>query len=255
MIAVELAFQFPCFNTLHLRQRGRTGILPQMSISPRSPIHPPSPDCPTGRTARLPQFTKGMRIGIFGGTFNPPHEGHRLVSLTALKRQRLDAVWWLVTPGNPLKENSGLPPLSVRMQAAQKIASHPKITITSFEAEIGTRYTYDTISYLRARCPGVHFVWLMGADNLASFHRWQNWKGIARLMPLAVIDRPRSTLRAVNSPAGHFLARRRVSEHAAAALVTRDPPAFIFLHGPRSDLSSTELRARGITPQDALTIL
>jgi nicotinate-nucleotide adenylyltransferase len=186
-----------------------------------------------------------MRIGIFGGTFNPPHGGHRLVSLTAIRRLKLDAVWWVVTPGNPLKENAGLPSLDVRMRAAQQIANHPKIVISSFEAEIGTRYTYDTIAYLKAHCSGVHFVWLMGADNLASFHRWQNWKGIARLMPLAVIDRPHSTLRAVSSRAAHYLAKRRVPEHRAPSLPTCRTPAFIFLHGPRSDLSSTELRAKG----------
>jgi nicotinate-nucleotide adenylyltransferase len=184
-----------------------------------------------------------MRIGIFGGTFNPPHEGHRLVSLTALKRLRLDAVWWVVTPGNPLKENSNLPPLAARMSAAAKIANHPRVAITAFEAEIGTRYTYDTVRYLRKRCPGVDFVWLMGADNLASFHRWQNWRGIADLMPIAVIDRPRSTLRAVNAKAAHFLSKRRVPEYMANRLAVMDTPAFVFLYGPRADVSSTELRA------------
>ncbi len=237
-----------------MRPAGLKYIIPAMSISARSPIVTPPPDCPTGRPARLPVFAKGMRIGIFGGTFNPPHEGHRLVSLTALRRLQLDAVWWVVTPGNPLKENSGLPGIDVRMQAAARMANHPRITITSFEAEIGTRYTFDTISYLKKRCPGVHFVWLMGADNLASFHRWQNWKGIANLMPLAVIDRPRSTLRAANCRGAHFLAKRRVKEEDAAALVTRDPPAFIFLHGPRSELSSTELRVRGGEFQNPLAI-
>ena len=186
-----------------------------------------------------------MRVGIFGGSFNPPHEGHRLVSTTALKRLRLDAVWWVVTPGNPLKENSNLPPLAARMKAAAAVADHPRVAITAFETEIGTRYTYDTVRYLKKRCPGVDFVWLMGADNLASFHRWQNWRGIARAMPIAVIDRPRSTLRAVHGVAAAYLSKRRIAEHRAKILATMKAPAFVFLYGPRADVSSTELRGRG----------
>lgn len=215
-----------------------------MSITSRSPLIAPAPGGRKGLPARVPAFAPGMRVGLFGGTFNPPHEGHRLVSLTALKRLRLDAVWWLVTPGNPLKENSRLPSLETRMRAAQDIADHPRVVITGVEAEIGARYTYDTLSYLRRRCPGVDFVWLMGADNLASFHRWQNWRGIARLMPIAIIDRPRSTLQAMNGMAAHHLARRRIPEQAAATLASRDTPAFVFLYGPRADVSSTDLRAR-----------
>jgi len=131
-----------------------------------------------------------MRIGLFGGTFNPPHEGHRLASLIALKRLKLDAVWWLVTPGNPLKENAGLPPLHERIEAARALADHPRIIVTGLEAQIGTRYTFDTIDHLTRRCAGVRFAWIMGADNLASFHRWQRWREIAALTPIAVIDRP-----------------------------------------------------------------
>ena len=112
-----------------------------------------------------------MRIGLFGGTFNPPHEGHRLASLIALKRLKLDTVWWLVTPGNPLKENAGLPPLHERIEAARALADHPGIIVTGLEAQIGTRYTFDTIDHLTRRCAGVRFAWIMGADNLASFHR------------------------------------------------------------------------------------
>jgi len=225
-----------------LRFCAHPGIIILMSIMPRSPLIAPAPGGRRGLPARLPPFAPGMRIGIFGGSFNPPHEGHRLVGMTALKRLGLDAVWWVVTPGNPLKDTSGLPPLATRMKAAAKIADHPRVFITAFEAEIGTRYTYDTVSYLRKRCPGVQFVWLMGADNLASFHRWQNWRGIADLMPIAVIDRPRSTLRAVNSKAAHFLQPRRVPEHLAPRLAAAKPPAFVFLYGPRADVSSTELR-------------
>lgn len=194
-----------------------------------------------------------MRIGLFGGTFNPPHGGHRLASVTALKRLKLDAVWWLVTPGNPLKENSALPPLQARIEAARKVANHPRIVVTGLEAAIGTRYTFDTIEFLTKRCPGVRFVWIMGADNLTSFHRWQRWREIARLVPIAVIDRPRSTLKGAHSRTAAFLAPYRLDEADGGLLARRGAPGFVFLHGPRSDLSSTDLRNRGLglTPQES----
>ena len=186
-----------------------------------------------------------MRIGLFGGTFNPPHSGHRLVSTIALARLRLDAVWWLVTPGNPLKQNDGLPPLDTRMAAAEAMADHPRIAVTGVEAEIGTRFTFDTVAYLTRRCPGVKFVWIMGADNLANFHRWQRWRDIAALAPIAVIDRPGSTLKAVNSRGGAWLTPYRLDESDAGLLADAVPPAFTFIHAQRSDMSSTELRRRG----------
>ena len=196
---------------------------------------------------RLPRHSPGMRIGLFGGSFNPPHDGHRLASLLALKRLRLDAVWWLVTPGNPLKDTSGLPSLEARMEAARRVAGDPRIIVTGIEARIGTRYTFDTVDWLARRCAGVHFVWLMGADNLASFHRWQRWREIARILPIAVIDRPKSTLKAAHSRAAIWLAPRRFNEADAALLAIARPPAFVFLHGPRSDQSSTALRNAGLT--------
>lgn len=210
--------------------------------------HEPSPlGAPHhGGFARLPRHAPGMRIGLFGGTFNPPHLGHRLASMIALKRLQLDAVWWLVTPGNPLKENSGLPPLAVRMEAARRVADHPRIVVTGLEADIGTRFTFDTIDYLRKRCAGVRFVWIMGADNLRSFHRWQRWREITQLVPIAVIDRPQSTLKGAHSRAASFLAPWRLDEADGSLLAQRGAPGFIFLHGPRSDLSSTELRAKGL---------
>jgi len=185
-----------------------------------------------------------MRIGLFGGSFNPPHEAHRLVALTTLKRLGLDAVWWLVTPGNPLKSGGGLAPLAERMAAARRLARHPAIHVTGIEAALGTRYTFDTIAALKARCQGVHFVWIMGADNLGQFHLWQNWRGIAGALPIAVVDRPGAGLRAVAGVAAQTLARYRLNESDGLLLPYAPPPAWIFLHGLKSPLSSTAIRQK-----------
>jgi nicotinate-nucleotide adenylyltransferase len=130
-----------------------------------------------------------MRIGLFGGTFDPPHAAHRAACLLAMRRLNLDRVWWLVTPGNPLKDHHRLTPLAQRVAAARALAHHPRIDVTDLEADLGTNYTFQTINYLVQRCPGVQFVWIMGADNLRHFHRWQRWRDIATLVPIAVVDR------------------------------------------------------------------
>lgn len=192
--------------------------------------------------ARLPRVASGMRIGLYGGSFNPAHAGHRHVSLMALKRLRLDRIWWIVTPGNPLKDTGELASTAMRVAQAREVASDPRIDVTAFEAEIGARYTVDTLAYLKRRHPGVRFVWIMGADNLASFHRWRGWRSIARMMPIAVIDRPGWTLKAVRSRSAVALSPWRVGEHESVALPDAEPPAWAFLHGPRSHLSSTMLR-------------
>lgn len=191
----------------------------------------------------LPPHAPGMRIGLFGGTFDPPHQAHLAASLLALKRLKLDRVWWLVTPGNPLKNTKNLAPLGERIAAARALIHHPRIDVTGVEAVIKTRYTYDTISWLRARCPGVRFVWIMGADNLRSFHRWQRWRGIANLVPIVVVDRLGPSLYAGASPAGQALRAARIPEEAVSTLPDRRPPAWTFLHGLKSPLSSTALRA------------
>jgi len=190
----------------------------------------------------IPFHTDGMRIGLLGGSFNPPHEAHRAISLFALKRLKLDRIWWLVSPGNPLKQGRALNTLDDRVTAAEKIANDPRIDVSCLEAVIGTRYTMDTISYLRRRCSGVRFVWIMGADNLAQFNRWESWRRIADLVPIAVIDRPPESFRALSSVAALTLAPYRVDEQDAGTLAARRAPAWTFLTGLKSDLSSTRLR-------------
>jgi nicotinate-nucleotide adenylyltransferase len=191
----------------------------------------------------LPPHARGMRIGLFGGTFDPAHAAHRAACLLALRRLHLDRVWWLVTPGNPLKDTRGLAPLGKRVAAAQALAHHPRIDVTDVEAELGTSYTYATVSYLVRRCPGVRFVWIMGADNLRSFHRWQRWRDIAGLVPIAVVDRLGPSLYSTVGAAGQAMARYRLPETAATKLAEHKPPAWLFLHGLKSPLSSTALRA------------
>lgn len=217
----------------------------------KSDVRPPRPppSCRSKAESRpaprvvLPPHAPGMRIGLFGGTFDPPHQAHLTASLLALKRLRLDRVWWLVTPGNPLKDTRGLEPLERRLAAARALARHPGIDVTGLEAVINTRYTYDTLKFLVRRCRAVRFVWIMGADNLRSFSRWQNWRGIAALLPMAIVDRVGPSLYAPASVAAQALARYRIPEGAAATLADRKPPAWVYLHGLKSPLSSTALRA------------
>ncbi|MFY9658244.1 MAG: nicotinate-nucleotide adenylyltransferase [Methylocystis sp.] len=190
---------------------------------------------------RLPPHLPGLRIGLLGGSFDPPHAGHLAISRIALRRLRLDRLWWLVTPGNPLKE--GPAALEARMAACRALAKHPRIVVSGAEAQIQTRFTYDTLRQLRRRCPGVHFVWIMGADNLLSFHRWRHWRDIADLVPIAVIDRPGATLKTEAARAAEALRKARRPERDAAVLALARPPAWVVLHARRSPLSSSALRA------------
>jgi nicotinate-nucleotide adenylyltransferase len=216
--------------------------------SPGALRAPPSPPRGEGYGAsgpiRLPPHARGLKIGLFGGTFDPPHAAHRAACLLAMNRLGLDRVWWMVTPGNPLKDTRGLAPLAQRIAAARALAHHPRIDVTGFEAELRTRYTYDTIAKVVARCPGVRFVWIMGADNLRAFHRWQKWRAIADIVPIAVVDRVGPSLYAGAGTAAQALARFRIPERDARSLPARRPPAWVFLHGLKSPLSSTALRAK-----------
>ncbi|MCO6391153.1 nicotinate-nucleotide adenylyltransferase [Aliihoeflea aestuarii] len=190
----------------------------------------------------MPHAQKGMAIGLFGGSFNPPHEGHVLVAETALRRLRLDALWWVVTPGNPLKAGREQPSLTQRIALSEGLARDPRIKVTAFEAGAAVRYTADTIALVQARNPGVDFVWIMGADNLREFHLWQRWRDIARSVPIAVIDRPGATLSFLSSRMAQTFGRSRVDESDAGLLARMRPPAWTFVHGPRSSLSSTAIR-------------
>ncbi len=193
---------------------------------------------------KTPLVLPGQRVGIMGGSFNPPHEGHAIVAETALKRLDLDQLWWVVTPGNPLKANGGLPPQSERMFAARAFAHGPKMKITGFEADLGTPYTAATLAFLKSRFQGVNFVWVMGADNLASFNRWQHWKSIAASFPIAVVDRPGWRLKSLASEAAQLLGQARLGEAEARSLPTAQPPAWVFLTSRLSEQSSTKLRAK-----------
>lgn len=192
---------------------------------------------------RTPLVYEGQRVGIMGGSFNPPHDGHRIVAETAVKRLQLDQLWWVVTPGNPLKANGSLPSQANRMKACGAFARGPKMKITGFEANLGTPYTAATVSFLKTRFKGVHFVWVMGADNLASFERWQHWREIASLMPIAVVDRPNWRLKALAGNAAQVMSRHRIDEAQASKLPSLAAPAFVFLTSRLSTLSSTALRA------------
>jgi nicotinate-nucleotide adenylyltransferase len=183
-------------------------------------------------------------IGLLGGSFDPAHEGHVHITREALKRFGLDRVWWLVSPGNPLKRH-GPAPLPQRMKRARAVMNHPRVVVTDLEARLGTRYTAQTLQRLTACYPGVRFVWLMGADNLAQFHRWQHWRFIAQLVPLGVMARPGDRISARMSPAARVLASDRISGRASHLLARADPPAWCFVNMPMVSTSSTALRSQG----------
>jgi nicotinate-nucleotide adenylyltransferase len=193
---------------------------------------------------QLPFAAPRMRIGLLGGSFNPPHAAHRQISLTALKRLGLDRVWWLVSPANPLKDTAGLPGLETRIAAAEKVANHPRIEVTGFSGNGKSLYTVDVLSAIKRRYPGVQFVWLMGADNLADIHRWRAWQTIFERMPIAVLDRPGYRLRARASQGAQRFADFHVDESDARGLVQLEPPAWTVITHPLSGLSSTAIRAK-----------
>ena len=197
-----------------------------------------------GAALGLPLAGPGQRIGLLGGSFDPPHPGHVHITREALKRFRLDAVWWLVSPGNPLKTD-GPAPLAQRMAAARRAIGHPRVHVSDVEARIGTRYTAETLAALRRARPRLRFVWLMGADNLAQLHRWDRWDWIMENVPVGVLARPGHRLLARASPAAARYASAGLPAALAPLLAEAEPPAWCFVNVPMRGDSSTAIRARG----------
>lgn len=191
-----------------------------------------------------PFVTAGQVVGLLGGSFDPPHDGHVRISKVALQRFGLDRLWWLVSPGNPLKAR-GPAPMADRVAAARAILRDPRVTVTDLEAQIGTRYTAETLHWLIRHRPGVRFVWLMGADNLAQFHRWQEWERIMEMVPVGVLARPETRISAQMSKVARIHAADRLPPSQARRLGRATPPAWCFVNMPLVALSSSAIRARG----------
>ncbi|MCL4124228.1 UNVERIFIED_CONTAM: hypothetical protein GTU68_061430 [Idotea baltica] len=193
----------------------------------------------------MPIATAGLRVGLLGGSFDPPHAGHLHISKWALKEFGLDQVWWLVSPGNPLK-SEGPADIDRRVLACEQLVdNHPRIVITDLERRFNTRYTAQTLQKIQERYLGVRFVWLMGADNLASFHRWDRWDEIMHMMPIGVLARPGDQLAAGCSPAARRFRDYRLMARRSNALPYRAAPCWSLLTGPMVDMSSTQIRASG----------
>jgi len=193
---------------------------------------------------QFPYVRAGQVVGLLGGSFDPPHEGHAHITREALKRFDLDQVWWLVSPGNPLKDH-GPAPMMQRLQAAQDVITHPNVTITDLETHLGSPYTAETVHHLKRLYPGVHFVWLMGADNLAQFHHWQNWQSIMENIPIAVIARAGQRLGARRSVAARTYRQFRLTGRKVRLLGRAIAPAWAYQNVPLVDLSSSDIRASG----------
>nr|WP_277924501.1 nicotinate-nucleotide adenylyltransferase [Sphingomonas sp. CROZ-RG-20F-R02-07] len=183
------------------------------------------------------------RVGLLGGSFNPAHAGHRRITLAAIRALALDEAWWLVSPGNPLKPEQGMAPLAARLASARRMARRAPIRPSTIEARLGTRYTIDTMRALKRRYPRTHFIWVMGSDNLAQFHRWKGWRAIAREVPIAVIARPGYEGRASASPAAGWLRRFRRPAGQANRWTTWELPAFVLLRFRPDPMSATQVRA------------
>ena len=209
-----------------------------------SPV-PPFSRASAGRglSTAAPGKMRRARVGLLGGSFNPAHGGHRRISLFACAALGLDEVWWLVSPGNPLKPKKGMAPLGARYRSAVEQARRAPIRVTAIERELGTRYTIDTIRALQARYPGRDFVWLMGSDNLASFHKWKAWRDIARRLPIAVVARPGYEMATVASPAAAMLRRFRVDPAQFRSRGEWSTPTLVTMRFDPDDRSATAIRA------------
>ncbi|PID35790.1 MAG: nicotinic acid mononucleotide adenylyltransferase [Rhodobacterales bacterium] len=192
----------------------------------------------------MPYARPGQVVGLLGGSFDPAHSGHVHITREALKRFRLDRVWWLVSPGNPLKANPPAP-LPERMARARRVMRHPRVEITDLEARFGTRYTAETLAQLHRAYPGVRFVWLMGADNLSQFHRWEDWRAIADNVPIGVLARPGKRVAARLSKAARVYRAAKLAGEDAGLLATRPAPVWCMTNLPMRAVSSSAIRAAG----------
>ena len=192
---------------------------------------------------KLPPHGARQRIGLFGGSFNPAHQGHRQVALYALKRLKLDWVWWLVSPQNPLKDPRQTGDYAKRFAATRQLAKHPRFVVSNIEKQIGSRYSAETIAVLN-RFSKAKFVWIMGADSLANLHHWHHWQDIAKAMPLAVLARPGYSIRALDSKAALRYRDRRIALERTQTLAGKPPPHWAFISMPLRKESSSEIRAR-----------
>lgn len=190
----------------------------------------------------FPLAAPGLKIGLLGGSFDPAHAGHVHITEMALRRFGLDRIWWLVSPGNPLKPQ-GPAPLAQRLTEARQLMSDPRVIVTGIEADLGTRMTADTIAALQKHYPQVHFVWLMGADNLVQFDHWDRWQEIAARVPIGVLARPGWQMPARHSRAAQAMWRARLPEIRARDLALANPPAWVLINIPLNSLSSTAIRA------------
>ena len=193
---------------------------------------------------RFPVAQAGQVIGLLGGSFDPAHEGHAHITRVALRRFGLDRVWWLVSPGNPLKER-GPAPLDLRIDRARKVINDPRVIVTGIEERLGTRYTAETIAALQQRYRGVRFVWLMGADNLSQFDRWQNWERIANSVPIGVVARPGYGVQARTSKMAKIYRSAQLNPRASTVLGYHEAPAWCYVNHPLSHASSTAIRDKG----------
>jgi len=191
-------------------------------------------------------------VGLLGGSFNPAHAGHRHISLLALKLLKLQEIWWLVSPQNPLKPRSGMAPFAIRLARAAALARDPRIKVSDLELRLGTHFTADTVETLKRRYPRLRFVWLMGADNLRQIAGWQRWPQIFTQLSIAVFDRPSYSLKALAGRAACRFRHHRMRPRQAGRLAELGPPAWVFLHIPLHKASATAIRAAGGKPRHGI---
>ncbi|MDP6517667.1 MAG: nicotinate-nucleotide adenylyltransferase [Alphaproteobacteria bacterium] len=193
------------------------------------------------------------RIGLLGGSFNPAHDGHVHISLIALSRLRLDRVWWLVSPQNPLKSETGMASLAERLARARQLATDRRLVASDLERTLHTRYTVDTVAILRRRLPRARFVWIMGADNLAQITRWRRWPELFETVSIAIFDRPTYSRSAMASIAARSFRRQRVPARMYAKLADLEPPAWAYIRAAPHPESATRLRQLGVWPRGGAT--